>query len=232
MAGRPPTALVLYVSEKKRELSQQPQYAGASGLQLQNLALVHWRAPGIDALHKQELVTRQKEALDEWMASRTSAGGGGQRAEGPEARAGCTLPHTKPAVPAVHALPPVAAAPATGPITAAVRDTKHDLLVRYIKACGGTAAQLRGWRAIREPPNSRDRQQRYRSPTGVIVSGRSHLARALGLTPLNQKQAQRLSCHGSVGRGSRKPALVKPARRRASGGASSASRCALVAHAA
>ena len=60
--------------------------------------------------------------------------------------------------------------------------------MRYIKACGGTAALLKGWRLMTK--QAAGSQDRFKSPTGETLTGRSHLARSLGLTALDAKQAQ------------------------------------------
>ena len=66
-------------------------------------------------------------------------------------------------------------------------------LVAYVKACGGSVKQLKGWTA--HSMKSAGRDSRFMSPEGTTVIGRSEVARALGLTPLDRYQAAKLA-HG------------------------------------
>ena len=56
-SGRPPTAFQLYLAETKAKL--RTQHPGVTGLQIQNLALIRWKSPGMDSLRKEELAAAQ-----------------------------------------------------------------------------------------------------------------------------------------------------------------------------
>ena len=192
MSSRPASALTLYLSECKEKLRAQPEFAGVTGLQLQNLALIRWRSPGVDCERKEQIIAMQAAALEEW-ACHTKASTpptAGDASAGPS-HGKATQPHQ-----------PMRTAQAAGSQKRGGRQASQEHYLRlYIEACGGTASMVDGW-SIRLATESRGQFRAshkkggqisiYVAPDGKTHHSRSDVARTCGLTPLDNSKAQQL----------------------------------------
>ena len=169
MAGRPKSALTIYLAETKEKL--RAQYPAVTGLQLQDLALIRWKSPGIDQQRKAELVESQAAAMQEWIACPAEL-----RSSAPSPQHARAAVNAAAAGPARKKQKRVASGAATagqpsgdsrsafrrqpsgaewerGPGVQGGAGRKRGkaigLLEAYIKACGGSASQLR---SDDEPP--------------------------------------------------------------------------------
>ena len=171
----------MYLQETKAKL--RAEFPNATGLQLQDLALIRWKSPGLDQQLKADLVASQAALLQEWLArpaaERLGNGSGSGSACAP-AKVHSTA----------HA--PIGRRPnkPPKPSKAARRRGRMEVLTKYIEACGGEAAQLKHWSA-RKDCRSKQLCFKYYSPSGDEIISLAGVARALGLTPLDPAAAGR-----------------------------------------
>jgi hypothetical protein len=183
MSARPLTALQRYLAETKVKMKERPEFSHATGLQLQDIALISWGSPGIDVQRKAALITEQAAALEEWMGhptTGTTPAGKGPDASGRAPGAATSKQHSS----ALGKSLPADIFPAPKRRTSNLK-----LLFEYVEACGGLATRLTGWSAQRVAAGA-GTYIAYTSPSGVVFRSRSLVARSLGLTPLNQVTMQ------------------------------------------
>ena len=186
MSGaRPPAALTLYLAETKEKL--RAQHPNVTGLQIQNLALIRWKSPGMDTQRKEELIASQAMALQKWLARPPELRGGA-----PGKRAAET---TSAAGPAQKLQKKHASAAPSQPSGNSGRGLKKQQtrLAAYIKACGGHVSQLSGWTArLVKGAYGNAPSTVFTSPSGLKFNSRPQVAQALGLTPLDRSATGKL----------------------------------------
>lgn len=190
---RPPSALNVYVAETKAKLRQRADLGNVTGLQLQDLALISWKSPGIDAQRKAMLIAEQAAALEAWMARAA----GSSTTEEPRNEGALSAPAggTSRALSMVQSMVEPALSTVAPSSLLAESSRPNKLLREYIEACGGRGSQLDGWKCCRVSRRGTASYVEYISPRNEKFSSRAAVARAFGLTP--QKDDRRWRMHGA-----------------------------------